>query len=430
MLETRQSLLPKIPDEAKRLNALCVGIEDESLKELERLLTTLDLHCVESHKVKLRQISPATYLQRGKIEELALRAKELDCHAVAFDFELSPNQLKNLEKALGFHVLDRPGAIIEIFSAHARTKEAKTQVEIARLKYLLPRLAHFWTHFERQRGGIGLKGMGEKQIEVDRRLVKDRMARLKERLKSIQNERKLHRERRKDLRQAAIVGYTNAGKSTLLNAMTHANVRAEDKLFATLDASYRALDPHSHPPVVAIDTVGFIRNLPPDLIASFRSTLEVIKEADLWVHVVDAGSSRAKEEIQVTEDVLSDLMNGDEAPPRILIFNKMDLASPAKKLEIKALAAKLLRDQGVKSLFGSALDLKSVKAIREAILEQFRGQLESWEIVIPYGNGKIESQIRAHGYIEKSNFLEKGTFYKVKMARDVALKLGLQKYRS
>ncbi len=248
---------------------MCVGTEDHPLDELVRLLDTLGTNVAGSVIASTRKISPSTYITQGKLEGVKSLLESTGADGVVVDVELSPNQLRNAEAFLGKPVIDRPGVIIEIFSSHARTKEAKVQVELARLEYILPRLAHLWNHFERQRGGsggggAGQRGMGEKQIEVDRRLVKRRMSVLRDRLKEIEKERQIRRASRKEVLKVALVGYTNAGKSTLLNALTHSKVLAEDKLFATLDSSVRMLSPDSHPPVVAVDTVGFVSRLPPN----------------------------------------------------------------------------------------------------------------------------------------------------------------------
>ena len=313
MLESESSLLPNASRSDEKLRVISVGFGDDSLDELDRLLITLGVVPAGRVVVTSRKINPATYIGAGKIEEVKNSIAALNCDAVILDVELSPNQLRNLEKSMGKPTLDRPGVIIEIFTRHARTKESKTQVELARLQYLLPRLTHFWSHFERQRGGgVTSRGMGEKQIEVDRRLVKRRMSVLRERLGAIERERQVQRSGRKDILKVALVGYTNAGKSTLLNGLTESNVLAENKLFATLDSSVRSLDPHSHPPVVAIDTVGFISRLPHSLVASFRSTLEELEQADLLVHIVDVSSPQAREELEVTEKVLQELNVGEK----------------------------------------------------------------------------------------------------------------------
>jgi GTP-binding protein HflX len=238
-----------------------VGV-NHPLEELRRLLTTLGVNIVGELSTFIKKIHPATYLPEGKLKEVTERANTLGVDVVIIDEEISPKQLQNTEKVIGVATLDRPGVILEIFSQHARSKESKTQVDLAKLEYVLPRLAHLWSHFERQRGGgVGNRGMGEKQIEVDRRLVKNRMSILKERLKQIERERMTKRSSRKEVLKVALVGYTNAGKSTLLNALTRSQVLAEDKLFATLDPSVRMLSPDTHPPVVAIDTVGFVSRL-------------------------------------------------------------------------------------------------------------------------------------------------------------------------
>jgi GTP-binding protein HflX len=371
--------------------------------------------------VSSKRINPATYIGKGKIDEIKAVLETGKFHAVIVDVELSPNQLRNLEKELGKAILDRPGVIIEIFSRHARTKESKTQVALARLQYLLPRLSHFWNHFERQRGGSpGSRGMGEKQIEVDRRLVKDRISVLRERLAGIERERNVQRAGRKDVLKVALVGYTNAGKSTLLNALTHSNVRAEDKLFATLDASVRTLDPHSHPPIVAIDTVGFISQLPPALVASFRSTLEELRQADLLVHVVDASHPKAREQLEVTEKVLEEL--GVHEKPRMTVLNKSDQVEEGPfRNRIKLIAPG--------AMVVSALNPDDVIRLRDAILENFRKTMEVWEIMIPYSESKLEAQLHAHGSVEVHRHLEKGTFYRLRMEDSWAKKLGLEKYK-
>jgi GTPase len=421
MLESSESLLPK-PGPGRKLKVVTAGYEADALDELDRLLYTLGVLTVGRLSMAQKRINPATYLGKGKLDEIKALAEAESADAVIINVELSPNQLRNVEKELGKPTLDRPGVIIEIFFQHAKTRESKTQVELARLQYLLPRLAHFWSHFERQRGGGGVKGrgMGEKQIEVDRRLVKKRMSILEGRLVGIEKERNQQRKGRKDILKVALVGYTNAGKSTLLNALTHSAVRAEDKLFATLDASVRALDPDTHPPVVAIDTVGFISNLPTSLIASFRSTLEELREADLLVHVVDASSPQAREQFEVTEEVLEELeVHGT---PRITVLNKADLVKGPAGLNRAKLAAP-------GAVVVSALDREDVRKLRDRILRHFRQALELWEIMVPYSESRLEAQLYAHGSIEVNRHLEKGTFYRLRIEEGWAKKLGLQRYR-
>ncbi len=420
MLENTESLLPVAPDHQK-LRAYCVGLDDESLDELQRLLSTLGVEVAGRILMSKRSVHPGTYMGKGKLDELKQLMDAHLAHAAVIDVDLSPNQLRNLEKEVGKPVLDRQGVIIEIFSRHARTKESKTQVELAKLQYLLPRLMHFWTHFERQRGGgIGNKGMGEKQIEVDRRLVKNRMSILRGRLVDIAKERQIQRSSRKEVLKVALVGYTNAGKSTLLNSLTESRVLAEDKLFATLDASVRALDPDCHPPIVAIDTVGFINRLPHGLVASFRSTLEELHEADLLLHVVDASSPAAREQMDVTEKVLEELGVGGK--PKIVVLNKMDcLPDGGARVRARTLSP------GAERI--SALYREDVRRLRDQVLEYFRSHLEVYEVVIPYAESKMHAMIHAHGSVEISREIEKGMFYRVRMAEGWAKKLGLVKFR-
>lgn len=419
MLENTETLLPTGTN--SKLKTVSVGEDPESLDELERLLATLGTVPAGRILVTTRNVNPATYIGKGKIDDVLAMITDVGADAAILDMELTPNQLRNLEKALGKPVLDRPGVIIDIFSRHARTKESKTQVALARLQYLLPRLAHFWSHFERQRGGSpGSRGMGEKQIEVDRRLVKKRISVLRDRLGAIERERAVQRAGRKDILKVALVGYTNAGKSTLLNALTHSAVRAEDKLFATLDASVRAIDPDCHPPIVAIDTVGFISRLPPSLVASFRSTLEELEEADLLLHVVDASSTQAREQLEVTEKVLEEL--GVASKPRVTVLNKADcLNNVASRNRARVVAPG--------ALLISAMVPADVKKLRDQVLDHFRKKLALWEVVIPYSESKMEAQIHAHGSVETTRHLEKGTFFRLRIEDSWAKKLGLGKFK-
>lgn len=419
MLESTETLLPGLGQKGKTLGVICVGLGPTD--ELERLLTTLGVKIAGRLQVTTRRINPATYIGSGKLEEVKAMIASENADAVILDVELSPNQLRNIEKDLGKPILDRPGVIIEIFSQHARTKESKTQVELARLEYLLPRLAHFWSHFERQRGGMpGGRGMGEKQIEVDRRLVKDRISKLKQRLKDIEKERGVQRAGRKDVLKVALVGYTNAGKSTLLNALTQSNVLAENKLFATLDASVRSLDPDSHPPVVAIDTVGFIDRLPPSLVASFRSTLEELEQADLLVHVVDASAEEAREQMETTQQVLKELEVAGK--PTIVVLNKCDqVKSPAERNRIRLVAPG--------SVTISALNREDVVRLRDMILGHFVKKMELWEVLVPYNESRVEAMIHAHGSVEVQRHMEKGTFFRLRIEGEWAKKLHLEKYR-
>jgi GTP-binding protein HflX len=417
MIENSESLLP-----AGELSAFTLGVDEESLNELDRLLYTLGVATGVRIAAPIRKITAGTYFGTGKLEEVRLlaEAQERPIDLFIIDVDLTPRQLQNIEKILCKPVLDRTGIILEIFSRHARTREAKTQVELAKLQYVLPRLAHLWSHFERQRGGgVGNKGMGEKQIEVDRRLVKRRIQILRGRLLEIEKERVVQRSSRENLLKVALVGYTNAGKSTLLNALTESKVLAEDKLFATLDSTVRALNPDSHPPVVAIDTVGFISRIPTNLIASFRSTLEEIQEADLIVHVVDASSTQAREQYETTCEVLKDLKCDEKE--KLVVLNKMDLLKTPAQLNQARIAV-----PGAVRL--SCLDPDAVIRLRTQILDHFKTKMETWDLVVPYADGKLQAQLQEFGSIKQTRYLEKGVFLQVMLDSSIAKKLGVRRY--
>ncbi len=266
--------------------------------------------------------SPATLFSKGKVEELKGLAAATSADTVVSDEDLTPAQIRNLEKALERKVVDRSELILAIFARHARTRESRLQVEVAQLEYSLPRLRGMWKHLERLGGGIGTRGPGESQLETDRRLARDRVSRLKKELATVEKERVVQRGARANEYRVAIVGYTNAGKSTLFNALTRSKVRAEDRLFATLDATTRRIVSPNREVILLTDTVGFIRKLPHHLVASFRSTLAEVVEADLWLHVVDASDPTFRTQMHNVESVLEELGGG----PRLtqIVFNKLD----------------------------------------------------------------------------------------------------------
>jgi GTP-binding protein HflX len=266
---------------------------------------------------------PATLLSKGKVEDLKGLAASTSADTVVFDDDLTPAQVRNLEKALDRKVVDRSEIILAIFARHARTRESRLQVEVAQLEYSLPRLRHMWSHLERLGGGIGTRGPGESQLETDRRIARDRVALLKRELAVVEKERKVQRQSREGTYRVAVVGYTNAGKSTLFNALTRADVKAEDRLFATLDATTRRLVNANREVLLLTDTVGFIRKLPHHLVASFRSTLAEVIEADLWLHVVDASDPEFRAHIANVEDVLGKIA-GAAVRPTLMVFNKID----------------------------------------------------------------------------------------------------------
>ncbi len=292
----------------------------DSLDELALLTDTAGAVVVKRFIQNRPKPDPATFIGKGKVSEIAAQNGAFD--VVIFDDDLSPTQANALEETIGKRVLDRSGLILDIFARRARTREARTQVELAQLQYLLPRLTGRWRHLERQAGGIGLRGPGETQLETDRRLVRKRIARLSRELAAIEKQRDTQRQRRRELFKVAIVGYTNAGKSTLLNALTESDVFVEDRLFATLDATVRAMKSKDAERILLIDTVGFIRKLPPHLVASFRSTLEETISSDLLLHLVDLSHPHYEDQIQQVNNTLADL--GLKDAPRILVFNKVD----------------------------------------------------------------------------------------------------------
>ncbi len=299
-------------------------IIDEHLDEMELLADTAGADVVGRVTQRLNKINPAYFVGKGKAEQIMNQAKELGVSLVIFDEDLSPAQTKNFQSlSENIKVIDRSALILDIFQKHAKTKEAKTQVELAHLQYLLPRLTRMWTHLERQMGGIGTRaGAGEKQIEVDRRLIGQRIAKLKKELTKIEKERKTQSQRRKDQFRVSLVGYTNAGKSTLMNAITGANMYIRDQLFATLDTTIRSTVIDSEHEILLSDTVGFIRKLPHHLVASFRSTLQEVLEADLILIVLDVSSPQVLEHLNTITEVLTEL--GADKNTSLIVLNKID----------------------------------------------------------------------------------------------------------
>lgn len=303
----------------------------EYLDELEFLAQTAGARVVKRFWQKLDSPNPRTFVGTGKLEEI--KTYLADCpqvDVVIFDDELSAGQLRNIERELGRKILDRTNLILDIFAARAQTSYARTQVELAQYQYLLPRLTGMWTHLERQRGGIGMRGPGETEIETDRRIVRNRIAKLKEDLAKIDRQMAVQRSNRGSLVRVALVGYTNVGKSTLMNLISKSDVFAENKLFATLDTTVRKVV-FDNLPFLLSDTVGFIRKLPTELIESFKSTLDEVREADLLVHVVDISHPNFEEQIDVVKQTLRDIGAGDK--PVYLVFNKIDAYTYIKKDE-------------------------------------------------------------------------------------------------
>lgn len=319
--------LKNTPRERAILIALPIGgyskdQVEEHLDELELLALTAGAETVFKILQDRVKPDPAYFIGKGKAEEVAQLIELNDIQVVIFDNDLNPTQVRNLEKLFNRKILDRSGLILDIFALHAKTSEAKTQVELAQLEYMLPRLTRAWTHLSKQYGGIGTKGPGETQIETDRRLIRRRISKLKENLRKIESQQIVKSSARKKLINATLVGYTNAGKSTLLNLLTNASVLAENKLFATLDSTTRILNLDKNKQILLSDTVGFIRKLPAHLVASFKSTLNVVSEADVILHVIDASHTFFEDHIKTVEDTLRQL-NCDKKL-QLKIFNKID----------------------------------------------------------------------------------------------------------
>lgn len=302
---------------------------DEYLDELAFLADTAGAEPVARFTQRLDYPNPRTYVGTGKLEELRLYIEENDIELVIFDDELSPKQVANIEKELKVKILDRTSLILDIFAKRAQTATARTQVELAQYQYLLPRLTRMWTHLERQRGGIGMRGPGETQIETDRRIILDRISRLKDELQAIDRQKTVQRKNRGKLTRVALVGYTNVGKSTLMNLLSKSEVFAENKLFATLDTTVRKVVVENLP-FLLTDTVGFIRKLPSHLVESFKSTLDEVREADVLVHVVDISHPNFEEQIEVVNKTLADVC-GKSDKPVIMVFNKIDAFSYTPK---------------------------------------------------------------------------------------------------
>lgn len=304
--------------------------EREYLEELEFLVDTAGGITEKTFTQKMQRADRATFVGTGKLEEIAEYVKSEEIDIVVFDDELSPSQLRNIERELQVKILDRSNLILDIFASRAQTSQARTQVELAQLQYLLPRLTRMWTHLERQKGGIGMRGPGESQIETDRRIIQDKIALLKERLKIIDRQNETQRKNRGQLVRVALVGYTNVGKSTIMNMLSKSDVFAENKLFATLDTTVRKVVIENLPFLLS-DTVGFIRKLPHHLVECFKSTLDEVREADILIHVVDVSHPTFEDQITTVNETLKDLGAVDKEV--ITVFNKIDAYKPEPDME-------------------------------------------------------------------------------------------------
>jgi GTP-binding protein HflX len=382
------------------------NVVSEHLDELELLLDTAGADVELRLYQERARPDVSTALGKGKVEELAGLVEESGVQLVVFDDELTPTQLKNLEEALKVKVLDRTGVILDIFAARAQSKEARTQVELAQLEYLLPRLSRMWTHLSKQYGGVGTKGPGETQIETDRRMYRGRMQRLREKLAEIDTQRAVQRKGRQSLPRFALVGYTNAGKSTLLRCITQTDAYVEDRLFATLDTTVRGFELPSGQRALLSDTVGFIRKLPTQLVASFRSTLAETLEADVLVHVVDISHEQFREHINVVEQTLLDL--GVTDTPLLLVFNKVDrVDNPLLLADTEA--------EYPGCLFISAERGINITRLLQAMQEAIEDLSAIHTVIVPYAHSKVVSTIYERADVLDRSDDELGTILTVKV---------------
>jgi GTP-binding protein HflX len=367
---------------------------DEHLRELARLADTAGAIVVGELTQQLDRPHPGTYLGKGKIEELKAMVQEKDVSLIIFDDELSPSQGKNVETAVGTRVVDRAELILDIFATRARSSEARMQVELAQLEYTLPRLTRMWTHLEKFRGGIGVRGPGETQLETDRRLINHRIKLLKERLAHVQQNRAVQRQSRAGSYKASLVGYTNAGKSSILRGLSgQMDVHVEDRLFATLDPLTREVDLGENAHVLLTDTVGFIRKLPHHLVASFRATLEETRDADVLLHVVDASHPVWEEQRMVVDQVLLDL--GLHEQPVLLVFNKTDLLPEAALLAMQERVTALVPN----AVFVSCATPDGLDPLRRALRHAMRARRPVAEVWLTATDGRLLAEIHAHGEV-------------------------------
>ncbi|PTQ54164.1 MAG: GTP-binding protein HflX [Hydrogenibacillus schlegelii] len=392
------------------------GTPEESLEELARLVETAGLVVVGREVVRRARPDPATYLGAGKVEALAARAREGAFDVVVFDDPLTPVQQRNLERLLDVLVLDRTGVILDLFAQRARSREAKLQVELAQLEHLLPRVTGRGVELSRLAGGIGTRGPGETKLEVDRRRIRDRMAALRRALADVRAHRARLRGRRERsaVPVVALTGYTNAGKSTLHRALAGSDVLAEDRPFATLDAIARRVEPKAGEPYLLVDTVGFVRKLPPSLVAAFRSTLEEVAEADLILHVVDASHPRKEMQMAVVRRVLEEI--GAAARPILTVYNKIDRRYPDGMPEV--LPADLWDGVAVSAARGWNLD-----ALEAAIQAALSGRREVVEALVPYDRAQWVAWAHREGWVLAEEARPDGIFLRVELEKGLAARL-------
>ncbi|HTL55247.1 MAG TPA: GTPase HflX [Candidatus Limnocylindrales bacterium] len=382
----------------------------DSLEELSELATTAGAEVVGDGMQKMAAPCATTFIGKGKADEFASYCRRADVDTVIFDDELSPAQSRNLEKVFNCKVLDRTSLILDIFAQRARTREGKLQIELAQLQHLLPRLTRFWGHLSRQKGGIGMRGgEGETQLETDRRRVQDRIARISRELEVVRRQRSTQRQarQRNHWALASIVGYTNAGKSTLLNTLTGADVLAENKLFATLDPTTRRLRLPSNQNVLLTDTVGFIRKLPHGLVEAFKATLEEVVQADLLLHVVDVSHPQAAEQIESVNTVLKEI--GAEGKPTLMVFNKIDQLNGNQSLLSRFLEA---YPHGVAI---SASQGEGISSLMAELGSQLRPIREFIEISVPHQASDVIARLHEVGQVVERNYEGQSARFKVRI---------------
>ena len=376
------------------LKTLDEGIAQEHLEELTRLTDTAGGQVVDIVRQRIDAPHPRFYIGKGKVDELRECVAGAEADLVIFDDELTPAQGKAVEDRVGVRVLDRAELILDIFATRAHTGEAKIQVELAQLQYLLPRLKRMWTHLSRIRGGLGLRGPGETQLETDRRMIGRRIADLRKKLEGVSRARAIQRQSREGKFRVALVGYTNAGKSSLLRALSGSDLFVEDRLFATLDSATRSVDLGDGFESLVTDTVGFIRKLPHHLVASFRSTLEEAREADVLAHVIDASYPRWEEQKRVVEGVLDDLDLGER--PQILVFNKLDRLTQAEE---EALSRRVRAFDATPAVFLSAAQPDTLDPLRALLKARIRGGLRHLSVRVGAHDGETLAMLYREGEV-------------------------------
>lgn len=379
---------------------------DDSLEELKQLADTAGATVIKKFIQKRSKPDPAFFIGRGKVQELALYAQQENIDLCIFDDELSPAQQRNIENVMGIRILDRTALILDIFAQRARTNEGKLQVELAQLQYTLPRIMGKGLMLSRLGGGIGTRGPGETKLEVDRRRIRDRIAFIKEQIEKVKAVRSLHRSKRKknNVFEVSLVGYTNAGKSTLLNTLTNSDIYAKDQLFATLDPTTRQLTLPNKQEIIITDTVGFIQRLPHQLIAAFRSTLEVVTEADLLVHVIDVSHELYKEQAAAVHEVLKEI--GAETKPVITVYNKIDKLPPDSKL-----ADRLALEEDTVCI--SAAKKLNLETLQQMIESHLKSKAVEVTLCIPYAETAKAAQLHETANVLEQEYTENGAVMKV-----------------